>query len=73
MFLPDWRGDIFGGSLQSSTTSRALKGDPLREVANQKPSDPKPHAWRRTIVEAPDGAIWFISVGNGGGLPIGTD
>jgi glucose/arabinose dehydrogenase len=56
-----WRGDMFVGSLNFDYISR-LSGDPLREVEQIK----TPETIRvRDIVEAPDGTIWFISVGEG--------
>ncbi|MDU9003275.1 PQQ-dependent sugar dehydrogenase [Sedimentitalea todarodis] len=58
---PDWRGDIFVGSLKFDYISR-LDGTPLREAAQIK----GPETERvRDIVEAPDGSIWFVSVGRG--------
>lgn len=58
---PNWRGDIFVGSLKFDYISR-LDGAPLREAAQIK----GPETERvRDIVEAPDGSIWFISVGQG--------
>jgi glucose/arabinose dehydrogenase len=59
--FPDWRGDIFVGSLKFDYIAR-LRGTPLREVEQIK----TPQTERvRDIVEGPKGAIWFISVGNG--------
>jgi len=59
--FPDWRGDIFVGSLKFDYIAR-LSGNPLREVEQIK----GPETERvRDIVQAPDGAIWFISVGQG--------
>lgn len=58
---PEWRGDIFVGSLKFDYISR-LEGSPLREVEQIK----GPETERvRDIVEADDGSIWFISVGQG--------
>lgn len=58
---PDWLGDIFVGSLKFDYVSR-LDGATLREVTQIK----SPETERvRDIVEAPDGSIWFISVGQG--------
>ena len=58
---PDWAGDIFVGSLKFDYIAR-LKGAPLAEVGQIK----TPETERlRDIVEAPDGSIWFISVGQG--------
>ncbi len=58
---PQWRGDIFVGSLKFDYIAH-LGGSPLREVEQIK----GPETERvRDIVEAPDGSIWFISVGQG--------
>lgn len=58
---PEWRGDIFVGSLKFDYIAR-LEGAPLREVEQIK----GPETERvRDIVEAADGSIWFISVGQG--------
>ncbi len=58
---PQWNGDIFVGSLKFDYIAR-LAGKPLREVEQIK----GPETERvRDIVEAPDGSIWFISVGQG--------
>ena len=58
---PDWTGDIFVGALKFHYISR-LSGDPLEEVEQIKTAETRRV---RDIVEAPDGSIWFISVGNG--------
>ena len=59
--FPRWRGDIFVGSLKFDYIAR-LSGSPLREVEQIK----GPETERvRDIVQAPDGSIWFISVGQG--------
>lgn len=58
---PDWRGDIFVGSLKFDYISR-LDGSPLEEVEQIKGSET---GRVRDIVEAPDGSIWFLSVGDG--------
>lgn len=59
--FPEWQGDIFVGSLKFDYIAR-LSGDPLREVEQIK----GPETERvRDIVQASDGSIWFISVGNG--------
>ncbi len=56
---PEWKGDLFVGSLKFDYIAR-LSGSPLREVEQMK----GPETERvRDIVEAPDGSIWFISVG----------
>lgn len=54
---PEWRGDLFVGSLKFDMISR-LDGDTLREVERLE----SPETGRvRDIREAPDGAIWFLS------------
>lgn len=58
---PDWRGDIFVGSLKFDYISR-LSGPPLREV-EQIAADQTARV--RDIREAPDGSIWFLAVGDG--------
>ncbi|WP_170480595.1 PQQ-dependent sugar dehydrogenase [Ruegeria arenilitoris] len=58
---PEWRGNLFVGSLKFDYIAR-LSGSNLREVEQIK----GPETERvRDIVEAPDGSIWFISVGQG--------
>ena len=60
--FPDWRGDMFVGSLKFSYISRLeVSGDSAREV-EQIAGDETLRV--RDIVEAPDGSILFISVGN---------
>jgi len=54
-------GDHFVGSLKFDYIAR-LRGSPLREVAQIK-SDATSRV--RDIREAPDGSLWFLSVGNG--------
>ncbi|MEX0307612.1 MAG: PQQ-dependent sugar dehydrogenase [Ruegeria sp.] len=58
---PEWKGDLFVGSLKFDYIAR-LSGKPLREVEKIKGSETERV---RDIVEAPDGSIWFISVGQG--------
>ncbi|WP_417816902.1 PQQ-dependent sugar dehydrogenase [Tritonibacter scottomollicae] len=54
---PQWRGDIFVGSLKFDYISR-LSGSNLQEVEKLK----SPQTGRvRDLREAPDGSIWFIS------------
>ncbi|WP_299660379.1 PQQ-dependent sugar dehydrogenase [uncultured Ruegeria sp.] len=58
---PQWNGNLFVGSLKFGYIAR-ISGAPLQEVEQIK----GPATERvRDIVEAPDGSIWFISVGNG--------
>ena len=57
----EWRGDAFIGSLKFDYISR-LSGNPLREVERLK----SPETLRvRDVVQGPDGAIWFLSEGQG--------
>lgn len=61
--FPDWRGDLFVGSLKFSYISR-LNGDAdtldeVEQIAGDQTSRV------RDIREAPDGSIWFLSVGEG--------
>jgi glucose/arabinose dehydrogenase len=58
---PEWRGDIFVGSLKFDYISR-LSGAAVDEVEQIKGDET---LRVRDIREAPDGAIWFLSVGNG--------
>ena len=58
---PEWKGDILVGSLKFDYISR-LDGNFVREVEQIKSSETDRV---RDIIEAPDGSIWFISVGNG--------
>ena len=57
---PEWRGNIFVGALKDAYISR-LGGSPLREI-DQIESEETDRV--REVMEAPDGAIWFLSVGN---------
>ena len=58
---PDWRGDLFVGSLKFDYISR-LDGTPLDE---REQIEGETTGRVRDIVEGPDGAIWFISVMDG--------
>lgn len=58
---PEWRGDLFTGSLNSGLISR-VDGDTMTEAERIE----GPETDRvRDIREGPDGAIWFISENNG--------
>jgi aldose sugar dehydrogenase len=59
--FPDWRGDVFTGSLNSDFLSRL---DPEAGWAEERIAAPET-ARVRDVVEAPDGAIWFLSVIDG--------
>lgn len=58
---PDWAGDMFVGSLKFDHIAR-LAGRPLAEAEQLKGHET---ARVRDIREAPDGSIWFLSVGQG--------
>lgn len=58
---PEWEGDIFVGSLKFDYIAR-LDGEPLAEV-EQIQSEQTLRV--RDVREGPDGAIWFLSVGEG--------
>lgn len=61
--FPEWNGEMFVGSLKFSYISRLeVSGTDVREV-EQIEGDETLRV--RDIVEAPDGSILFISVGNG--------
>ncbi|WP_299612688.1 PQQ-dependent sugar dehydrogenase [uncultured Tateyamaria sp.] len=61
--FPEWRGDMFVGSLKFHYISRLnVRGGNAREVEQIKGNET---LRVRDIVEAPDGSILFISVGNG--------
>ncbi len=61
--FPDWAGDIFVGSLKFSYISRLEQtGEGMREAEQLFRDD---FIRIRDIREAPDGSIWFLSVGDG--------
>jgi len=58
---PAWKGDMFAGSLKFDNISR-VRGNPLQQVDTIE----GPETERvRDVVEAPDGSIWFLSIGQG--------
>ncbi|MEM6634938.1 MAG: PQQ-dependent sugar dehydrogenase [Pseudomonadota bacterium] len=59
---PEWEGDAFVGSLKFNYISR-LEFDGSVSEDEQIEGDETLRV--RDIVEGPDGAIWFLSVGNG--------
>ena len=59
--FPDWRGDVFTGSLNSDFSSRL---DPEAGWAEERIASAQTGRVR-DVVEAPDGAIWFLSVYDG--------
>lgn len=58
---PQWRGQIFVGSLKFGYISR-LSGSPLRELEQLRSSKT---GRIRDVQEAPDGSIWFASESEG--------
>ena len=59
--FPDWRGDIFTGSLNSDYLSRL---DPEAGFSEERLAAPETGRVR-DVIEAPDGSIWFLSVIDG--------
>lgn len=59
--FPDWQGDMFAGSLKFDMIAR-LSGSPVTEAERLDSSEMQRV---RHIVEGPDGAIWFLSEGQG--------
>ena len=61
--FPEWRGDMFVGSLKFDYIARLdLRSDAAEEVEQIKSRET---SRVRDIVQAIDGSIWFISVGDG--------
>ena len=58
---PEWRGDIFVGSLKFDYISR-LSGSPLKEAEQLRSQET---GRIRDVQEAPDGSIWFASESEG--------
>ena len=65
---PEWRGDIFVGSLKSDYISRLSGDGDIREVEQLKSRETKRV---RDVREAPDGSIWFLSVDRHAAFRIG--
>lgn len=59
---PQWKGDIFVGSLKFSMISRLETGGTLKEAERLFEDE---FIRIRDIREGPNGAIWFLSVGEG--------
>lgn len=59
--VPQWRGSLFVGSLKFGHISRL---DPARGMAEERIEAPET-ARLRDVRQGPDGALWFLSVGNG--------
>lgn len=63
--VPEWKGDIFFGSLNSDFIGR-LDPDTAAATGYAEERISTPETGRvRDVVEAPDGTIWFLSVSNG--------
>ncbi|WP_240790431.1 PQQ-dependent sugar dehydrogenase [Rhodobacter sp. SY28-1] len=63
--IPEWRGDIFFGSLNSDFLGR-LDPDTAAATGFAEERISAPETGRvRDVVEGPDGAIWFLSVYDG--------
>lgn len=63
--VPEWRGDIFFGSLNSDFLGR-LDPDTRAQTGFAEERIAAPETGRvRDVVEAPDGSIWFLSVYDG--------
>jgi glucose/arabinose dehydrogenase len=63
--VPDWRGDLFFGSLNSDFLGRLDPDTPAAAGYAEERIAGAETARVRDVVEAPDGSIWFLSVGNG--------
>ncbi len=64
--FPDWRGHVLTGSLNSDLIARL---DPANGYAETR-IETSETARVRDIREAPDGSLWFLSVGNGAAFRI---
>jgi aldose sugar dehydrogenase len=63
--VPEWKGDIFFGSLNSDFLGR-LDPDTPTETGFAEERISAPETGRvRDVIEAPDGSIWFLSVYDG--------
>ncbi|MCV3270839.1 PQQ-dependent sugar dehydrogenase [Roseobacter sinensis] len=61
--FPDWQGDVFVGSLKFDYIARLeVSGDGAREAEQIETGET---SRVRDIIEAPDGSILFVSVGDG--------
>ncbi|MCP5085835.1 MAG: PQQ-dependent sugar dehydrogenase [Rhodobacteraceae bacterium] len=60
---PEWKGDIFVGSLKFDHIARLDRNDITVKPGEKLAGDETKRV--RDVREAPDGSIWFLSVGNG--------
>jgi aldose sugar dehydrogenase len=63
--IPEWRGDIFFGSLNSDYLGRLDPDSPAETGFAEERITGDETLRVRDVVEAPDGSIWFLSVLNG--------
>jgi aldose sugar dehydrogenase len=63
--VPDWRGDIFFGSLNSDFLGRLDPETPAETGFGEERIASDETERVRDVVEAPDGSIWFLSAANG--------
>lgn len=62
--VPEWRGDIFFGSLNSDFLGRLDPDTPAATGFAEERIAGEATLRLRDVVEAPDGSIWFLSVVN---------
>jgi aldose sugar dehydrogenase len=71
ILFPGWKGDFFVGSLKFNMISRLRRdGEGVVEVERLFQGD---YIRIRDIREAPDGSIWFLSVGDGAAYRIAPE
>jgi len=63
--IPDWRGDLIYGSLNGDFLGRLDPDTSARTGFAEERIASAETARVRDVVEAPDGSIWFLSVGTG--------
>ncbi len=63
--VPEWKGDIFFGSLNSDFLGRLDPDTPAETGFAEERISGAETGRVRDVVEAPDGAIWFLSVYDG--------
>lgn len=63
--VPEWRGDLFTGSLNMSFLSRLDPDTPAPTGFAEERIEADQTGRVRDVVEAPDGSIWFLSVLDG--------
>lgn len=63
--VPDWRGDVFTGSLNSDFLARLDPDSPAASGWAEERLTAAETGRVRDVAEAPDGSIWFLSVYDG--------